>query len=109
MKPHFFDGLHDSAVFALPLTFPLGVTFDAGLVLPFVIAAVASGLRTAGTLTTCQQINDATWTRPDMKSIAGGVTADGIGCAIGGLFSAPGLSASPSLVGIQKATGVTSR
>jgi NCS2 family nucleobase:cation symporter-2 len=37
------------------------------------------------------------------------VTADGIGCAIGGLLSAPGLSASPSLVGIQKATGVTSR
>ena len=108
LKPDFFDGLHDSAVFALPLTFPLGVTFDTGLVLPFVIAAVASGLRTVGTLTTCQQINDATWTRPDMKSIAGGVTADGIGCAIGGLFSAPGLSASPSLVGIQKATGVTS-
>jgi NCS2 family nucleobase:cation symporter-2 len=109
LKPDFFAGLHDSAAFALPLTFPLGVTFDTGLVLPFVIAAVASGLRTVGTLTTCQQINDATWTRPDMKSIAGGVTADGIGCAIGGLFSAPGLSASPSLVGIQKATGVTSR
>jgi xanthine permease XanP len=109
LKPDFFAGLHDSAVFALPLTFPLGVTFDTGLVLPFVIAAVASGLRTVGTLTTCQQINDATWTRPDMKSISGGVTADGIGCAIGGLFSAPGLSASPSLVGIQKATGVTSR
>ena len=109
LKPDFFADLHDSAVFALPLSFPLGVTFDTGLVLPFVIAAVASGLRTVGTLTTCQQINDATWTRPDMKSIAGGVTADGIGCAIGGLFSAPGLSASPSLVGIQKATGVTSR
>jgi NCS2 family nucleobase:cation symporter-2 len=62
-----------------------------------------------GTLTTCQQINDAGWTRPDMKSISGGVTADGIGCALGGLLSAPGLSASPSLVGIQKATGVTSR
>lgn len=109
LTPSFFAGLHDSSVFALPLTFPQGITFDAALVLPFVIAAVASGLRTVGTLTTCQQINDAGWTRPDMKSIAGGVTADGLGCAIGGLFSAPGLSASPSLVGIQKATGATSR
>jgi xanthine permease XanP len=109
LTPDFFTGLHDSAIFALPLTFPQGIAFDAGLVLPFVIAAVASGLRTVGTLTTCQQINDAGWTRPDMKSIAGGVTADGIGCALGGLFSAPGLSASPSLVGIQKATGATSR
>jgi len=101
--------LRDSPVFDLPHTFPLSLDFDATLVLPFVIAAVASGLRTVGTLTTCQQINDASWARPDMKSIAGGVTADGIGCAIGGLLSAPGLSASPSLVGIQKATGVTSR
>lgn len=109
LKPDFFTGLRDSAAFALPLTFPQGITFDTTLVLPFVIAAVASGLRTVGTLTTCQQINDAGWTRPDMKSIASGVTADGIGCAIGGLFSAPGLSASPSLVGIQKATGATSR
>lgn len=109
LTPGFFAGLHDTPVFALPDAFPQGITFDVSLILPFVIASVASGLRTVGTLTTCQQINDATWTRPDMKSIAGGVTADGVGCAIGGLFSAPGLSASPSLVGIQKATGVTSR
>lgn len=109
LTPAFFDGLYESPIFAFPHTFPQGITFDAGLALPFVIAAVASGLRTVGTLTTCQQINDAGWTRPDMKSISGGVTADGIGCALGGLLSAPGLSASPSLVGIQKATGVTSR
>jgi xanthine permease XanP len=109
LSANFFAGLNNSAVFALPLTFPQGITFDVSLALPFVIAAVASGLRTVGTLTTCQQINDDGWTRPNMKSIAGGVTADGIGCAIGGLFSAPGLSASPSLVGVQKATGVTSR
>jgi NCS2 family nucleobase:cation symporter-2 len=109
LKPEFFAGWHESPTFALPHTIPLGVTIDTALVLPFVIAAVASGLRTVGTLTTCQQINDAKWTRPDMKSISGGVTADGIGCALGGLLSAPGLSASPSLVGIQRATGVTSR
>ena len=105
----FFAGLHESPAFALPHALPPSIDFEAGLALPFVIAAIASGLRTVGTLTTCQQINDARWTRPDMKSIAGGVTADGIGCAIGALFSAPGLSATPSLVGIQRATGVTSR
>jgi NCS2 family nucleobase:cation symporter-2 len=37
------------------------------------------------------------------------VIADGIGCAIGGAVGTPGLSASPSLVGIEKITGVTSR
>jgi Xanthine/uracil permeases len=77
--------------------------------LPFAIAGLASGLRVVGVLTTCQQMNDAAWRRPDMESISGGVIADGIGCAIGGALAAPGMSASPSLVGIEKITGVTSR
>jgi Xanthine/uracil permeases len=77
--------------------------------LPFAIAGLASGLRVVGVLTTCQQMNDATWRRPDMESISAGVIADGIGCAIGGALAAPGMSASPSLVGIEKITGVTSR
>jgi NCS2 family nucleobase:cation symporter-2 len=54
-------------------------------------------------------MNDAAWRRPDMESISGGVIADGIGCAVGGALAAPGMSASPSLVGIEKITGVTSR
>lgn len=44
-----------------------------------------------------------------MKSIAGGVVADGLGCAVGGAVGTPGMSASPSLVGIARITGVTSR
>ena len=35
--------------------------------------------------------------------------ADGVGCAVGGALGAPGMSASPSLVGIEKTTGATSR
>jgi xanthine permease XanP len=37
------------------------------------------------------------------------VLADGIGCAIGGLVATPGLSVIPTLAGIQRATGATSR
>jgi NCS2 family nucleobase:cation symporter-2 len=77
--------------------------------IPFAIAGLASGLRVIGVLTTCQQMNDAAWRRPDMKNIEGGVMADGIGCAVGGALGAPGMSASPSLVGIEKTTGATSR
>jgi NCS2 family nucleobase:cation symporter-2 len=77
--------------------------------IPFAIAGLASGLRVIGVLTTCQQMNDAVWRRPDMKNIEAGVMADGIGCAVGGALAAPGMSASPSLVGIEKTTGATSR
>ena len=98
-----------SPIFALPDPRFLSYSFEPSLMLPFAIAGLASGLRVVGVLTTCQQMNDATWRRPNMESISGGVIADGIGCAVGGALAAPGMSASPSLVGIEKITGVTSR
>jgi len=101
--------LAQSPIFALPDPRFLSYAFEPSLMLPFAIAGLASGLRVVGVLTTCQQMNDAAWGRPDMESISGGVIADGIGCAVGGVLAAPGMSASPSLVGIEKITGVTSR
>jgi NCS2 family nucleobase:cation symporter-2 len=101
--------LSQSPLFALPNPAFLSYGFEPSLMLPFAIAGLASGLRVVGVLTTCQQMNDAAWRRPDMKSISGGVIADGIGCAVGGALGTPGMSASPSLVGIEKITGVTSR
>ena len=105
----FSTELARSPIFALPDPRFLSYSFEPSLMLPFAIAGLASGLRVVGVLTTCQQMNDAAWRRPDMKSISGGVIADGIGCAVGGALAAPGMSASPSLVGIEKITGVTSR
>jgi NCS2 family nucleobase:cation symporter-2 len=105
----FSTELARSPIFALPDPRFLSYSFEPSLMLPFAIAGLASGLRVVGVLTTCQQMNDAAWRRPDMESISGGVIADGIGCAIGGALAAPGMSASPSLVGIEKITGVTSR
>lgn len=98
-----------SPLVALPDPRFLSWGFEPSLMLPFAVAGLASGLRAVGVLTTCQQIEDAAWKRPEMKSIAGGVFADGLGCAFGGAVGTPGLSASPSLVGIEKITGVTSR
>jgi xanthine permease XanP len=101
--------LSASPVFAVPDPRFLSFGFEPSLMVPFAIAGLASGLRVVGVLTTCQQMNDAAWRRPDMKNIEAGVTADGIGCAVGGALGAPGMSASPSLVGIEKTTGATSR
>ncbi|HEY5742429.1 MAG TPA: solute carrier family 23 protein [Terrimicrobiaceae bacterium] len=98
-----------SPFFALPDPRFLSYGFEPSFIIPFAIAGLASGLRVLGVLTTCQQMNDATWLRPDMKNIEGGVMADGIGCAVGGALGTPGMSASPSLVGLEKTTGATSR
>jgi xanthine permease XanP len=87
----------------------LSYRFAPSLMVPFAIAALASGLRTIGVITTCQKINDASWRRPDLKNVRAGVLADGIACFVGGWLATPGLSAAPSLVGLQKVTGATSR
>jgi NCS2 family nucleobase:cation symporter-2 len=73
------------------------------------MAGTAAMLRTVGVITTCQKINDLDWKRPDLKSIQAGIFADGIGCAVAGLLGVMGMNSAPSLVGVAKATGATSR
>jgi xanthine permease XanP len=96
-------------VLALPGTGHLAHVFELALLGPFLVAGLAAGVRTIGVLTTAQQINDEHWQKRDLKSIKGGVLADGLGCLIGGALGATGMSASPSAVGTSKATGAASR
>jgi xanthine permease XanP len=99
----------ESPIFALPDPDFLSYRFEPSLVLPFAIAGLASGLRAVGVLTTCQKLDDAAWRRPDTKTISAGVVADGLGCAFGGILGTPGTSAAPTLVGLERITGATSR
>ena len=99
----------DSPLVQLPAPDYLAYDFRLSLVPAFLMAGCASMLRTVGVVTTCQKINDADWKRPELASIRGGILADGIGCAIGGLLGAIGMNTAPSLVGVSKATGATSR
>ena len=62
--------LSQSPIFAFPDPRFLSYGFEPSLMLPFAIAGLASGLRVVGVLTTCQQMNDAAWRRPDMESIS---------------------------------------
>jgi xanthine permease XanP len=101
--------LFRAPVLALPGTGHLAHVFELALLGPFLVAGLAAGVRTIGVLTTAQQINDEHWEKPDLKSIKGGVLADGLGCLIGGALGATGMSVSPSAVGTSKATGAASR
>jgi xanthine permease XanP len=55
--------------FGLPDPRFLAYRFEPSLMVPFAIAALASGLRAIGVITTCQKINDASWRRPDLGNI----------------------------------------
>jgi xanthine permease XanP len=105
----FFADYEAAPAFAIPDPSFLSCTFAPSFAGPFAIAGLASGLRAIGVLTTCQQMNDASWRRPDVHNIAAGVRADGLGCLAGGLLGSTGMSASPSLVSLEKTSGATSR
>ena len=107
--PSFFADFKAASPFAVPDPSFLSCAFAPSFAAAFAIAGLASGLRVIGVLTTCQQMNDAAWRRPDRRNIAAGIRADGLGCLLGGALGVPGLSAAPTLVSVEMTTGATSR
>ncbi|MDD4447196.1 MAG: solute carrier family 23 protein [Methanothrix sp.] len=99
----------DSAFFQLPEIGKFGMSFSTAMLVPFLVAALSSALKTMGDLTTCQKINDADWKRIEMRSISRGMLACGAGNIASGLLGALGQSVSSSNIGLSIATGATSR
>lgn len=86
-----------------------GLAFHWALLLPFLIAALTSSLKSVGDLTLCQKINDEEWKRTDMKSVSGGLMANGAGTLLSGLFGGVAQNTVSSSIGLSLATGTTSR
>jgi xanthine permease XanP len=107
--PKQFEHFGQSPWFSWPAPGSYGISFSTALIIPFVVAALSSALKTMGDLTTCQKINDAAWKRPDMKSISRGILACASGNLLSGLAGALGQSPSSSNIGLSIATGATSR
>ncbi|MGH8634432.1 MAG: uracil-xanthine permease family protein, partial [Burkholderiales bacterium] len=84
-------------------------SWDYGLAIPFFVAALATCVRGIGDVTICQKVNDADWVRPNIRSVSGGVLANGLTNMLAGLFGAHGVSTYTSSVGLAAASGVTSR
>src|SRR4051794_7921383 len=93
-------------VVSAPGTAQIGWAFDTALILPFVIAALANGLKGAALLTASQRMLDDDWKRPDMKPISRGVLADGLAVICAGVCSVFAVNVSASSVGLTAATGV---
>jgi xanthine permease XanP len=94
---------------SLPRKVYTGWSFDLALLPAFLIASLASTLKSVGDLTLCQKINDADWKRTDMQSVSGGIFAGAIGTGLSGLLGGIGQSTFSSNVGLSLATGATSR
>lgn len=105
----FFDQLRELAWFGMPTVPSLQLSFSPVLIAPFLIATIASNIKTVGLITSVQKTNDAAWRRPEMKSIRGGILADSIGNISSGLLGGVATSVGAGNIGLAAATGATSR
>lgn len=96
-------------VVALPRIDHLGWTFDPAFAVPFAIGALATTLKAVAVVTMWQRVNDADWLRPDLRSISGGVLAEGLGSVASGLLGTASVTLSSASAGLAAATGVASR
>jgi xanthine permease XanP len=106
--PVIFAGA-SAQVVQLPHLEHIGWSFDAYLVAPFVVAALAATVRAMGDISNAQRLNDADWVRPDFTSLTGAVSANGVAMIFCGLVGSFGINSYSSSIGLSGATGVTSR
>src|SRR5262249_22780767 len=84
------------SVWHVPTLEHIGWRFDFNLLAPFAVAAIATTLRAMGDLSNAQRLNDKDWIRPEFRSLAGGVAANGLAsmlCGVAGPFRLNTLSA----------------
>lgn len=93
----------------LPELPTLELSLSPVLIVPFLVATVASNIKLVGLVTSAQKTNDAGWKRPDMRSIRGGILADSFGNIASGLLGGVGTSVGAGNIGLASATGATSR
>src|SRR5215469_12887690 len=96
-------------VLSFPHRLPGGIAFKPSMLIPFFLIGLAATLKTVGDLTLCQKMNDAEWKRTDMDSVSGGVMANSLGTIFSGLIGGFAYNNASSSLGVELATGVTSR
>jgi NCS2 family nucleobase:cation symporter-2 len=98
-----------SQIIRIPHLDHIGWSFDLYLLAPFVVAALAATLRAMGDISNAQRLNDSDWVRPSFRSLAGGISANGLSMIFCGLIGSFGVNSYSSSIGLSGATGVTSR
>lgn len=101
-----FTAIKEASFFSFPKIFEFGVTFDLKSVIAFIPAYFVATIGTVGCIKAIEETSNI---YGDDKRVAGGVLADGVGSALGGIFgSCPNTSFTQN-IGIISLTKVASR
>lgn len=92
--------------FNLPRPFYFGFDFKWGAVLPFIVPYLVTTIETIGDLTATGEVSKGGITQEELR---GGILADGVGSAIGGIFNGGANTTFSQNIGVIPLTGVASR
>lgn len=102
-------GALQGSFFTWPLGLHPGWSFEAALLVPFVISALAASIKTAGNVVILQNACEPRWVRADLRAVGGGVLADGLGTMLSATIGGMGLNTASTASGLAVATGMHSR
>ncbi len=103
------QALQGVALLALPQVVAPVFGLDAGMVVAIALVAVLSQLDTLGSVIMLDKMNDADWKRADMRSVAGGIRANGLGDLLVGLLGSFPTCTSSANIALAYATRSTAR
>lgn len=97
--------------FAFPTVGPefRQITFDFGLLVPFVVISVSGSLKSFGNLLAAQKLSEPERESVDFVPIRKGLLADGFSTALAGLLGGMAVDTSSSNIGLAGSTKVLSR
>src|SRR3546814_13646486 len=75
----FLENLRDLPWFGLPAAPALDLAFSPILIVPSLIATIASNIQLVGLISSAQRTKDVNWRPPDMDSLRGGIVAGSTG------------------------------
>src|SRR5438093_2325583 len=84
-------------------------SFRWSLLSTWALVSTCGALKSFGNLILCEKINDAEWSRPDIRRVGDRLMADAVAVTASGLFGGVASDTSASNVALSNATGITSR
>jgi xanthine permease XanP len=101
----------NSPLFALPKfdTLLNPITFHFNLIIPLIVIAIGSTLKTFGNLLAAQKMSEPELEKVNYVPIRNGIVADGLATTISGLLGSMAVDTSSSNIGLAGATKVLSR
>ena len=87
----------------------MGISFDPGMALSFVVISITATLKSFGNLMVAQKISEPELEKPNFLKIKKGLLADGLATALAGVMGGMAVDTSSSNIGLAGATKVVSR